>query len=302
MRYLMRYFKRRIAKNIRLAFAFIGATMTILFTTITSPPGVFAIISNCCYRATNIFSGAYIPIFSRNHPKVIEARNSNVPIIEIKKLEDKMTVNLSSHSLVVAIFTSMLVMVSAGVSLILTKGSSYGTQVALAFAGSCWLILLIFPTIWLTMENIIYYTLGKVWGKHYYQLVHSGKQSNIRFRCFIRFLGLNFRWEVWLYLVWFGISIGTINNYCRALFSIMIPIGHENEFFSLFQITSKCSSWIGTIASGIIINYTHNIRSPFWFLLAVIAFPALIFCTVNVEKVKKMQKSIPKEKMSKTLN
>ncbi|RIB16902.1 autophagy-related protein 22-like protein, partial [Gigaspora rosea] len=97
-----------------------------------------------------IFSGAYIPIFSRNHPKVIEARNSNVPIIEIKKLEDKMTVNLSSHSLVVAIFASMLIMVLAGVILILINGSSYGIQVALAFAGSCWLILLIFPTIWLT--------------------------------------------------------------------------------------------------------------------------------------------------------
>ncbi|KAF0458572.1 MFS general substrate transporter [Gigaspora margarita] len=96
-------------------------------------------------------------------------------------------------------------MASAGVILILTNGSSYDTQVALAFVESCWLI----------------------------------------------------------------------------------PIGHENEFFSLFQINSKGSSWIGTIASGIIINYTHNIRSPFWFLLAVIAFPALIFCMVNVEKGKK---------------
>ncbi|CAG8811882.1 574_t:CDS:2, partial [Gigaspora rosea] len=51
-------------------------------------------------------------------------------------------------------------------------------------------------------------------------------------------------------------------------------------------ITSKGSSWIGSIASGIIINYTHDIRSSFWFLLAVIAFPVLIFCTVNVEKGK----------------
>ncbi|CAG8816808.1 10189_t:CDS:2, partial [Gigaspora margarita] len=34
------------------------------------------------------FCGIY-PNISRNHPKVIEARNSNVPIIEIKKLEDE---------------------------------------------------------------------------------------------------------------------------------------------------------------------------------------------------------------------
>ncbi|CAG8607575.1 39843_t:CDS:2 [Gigaspora margarita] len=144
----------KLQKMFALFYAFIGATATILFAAVTSP--------------------------------LIEARNSNVPIIEIKKLEDEMTVNLSSHSLVVAIFAAMLVMFSAGAILILTTGSSYGIQIALAFAGSCW--------------------LG--------------------------------------------------------------------------------SSWIGTIASGIIINYTHNIRSPFWFLLVVIAFPAIIFCTVNVEKGK----------------
>ncbi|CAG8498831.1 12167_t:CDS:10 [Dentiscutata erythropus] len=225
---------------------------TILFVTITSPR-------------------AYIPPFARSHPKVIEARLSNEPISEIKKLEDKMTVDLSSHSLVAAIFACMLVMFSAGAILILTRGSSYGTQVALAFSGACWLILLIFPVIWLTnrpkppLQDILplYVLLG-------YWLP----------------IGLNNRWEIWLYLVWFGISIGTISNYCRALFSLMVPMGHENEFFSLFQITAKGSSWIGTIASGIIVNITYDTRSPFWFLLVIIALPAIIFCTVNVEKGK----------------
>ncbi|KAF0463378.1 MFS general substrate transporter [Gigaspora margarita] len=352
------------------------AITTILFAAVTSPQlyllaGIFAIISNSCYGATNIFSGAYIPIFSRNHPKIIEARDSNFPIAEIKKLEDRMNINLSANSSVASIFAAMLVIFSAGAILLLTDGSSYDIQMALAFSGSCWLILLIFPTIWLTDrpkpplpegENYLLYSwkrvgktllstrslwetmkfligwflisdgvstlivVGVLFGKKHLQLTDNeiilmtalvpifeimgiylfyflqklfhltGKTIVIITSVFSSMLPLyvilgywlpfggNNKWEVWLYLVWFGISIGTIFNYCRALFSIMLPIGHENEFFSLFQITSKGSSWIGTIASGIIINYTHDIRSPFWFLFVVTALPVLIFCTVNVEK------------------
>ncbi|RIB04501.1 autophagy-related protein 22-like protein [Gigaspora rosea] len=369
----------KLQKMFALLYAFIGATATILFIAVTSPQlyllaGVFAIISNCCYGAANIFSGAYIPIFSRNHPKVIEARNSNVPIIEIKKLEDEMTVNLSSHSLVVAIFTAMLVMFSTGAILILTNGSSYGTQLALVFAGSCWLILLIFPTIWLTSrskpplpvgEHYLLYSwkrvgktllstrslwqtmkflfawflisdgvstlvvVGILFSKKHLEMTDTeiilmtslvpvfeiigiylffflqklfhmtDKTIIIITSIFSSILplyvilgfwlpfGLNNRWEVWLYLLWFGISIGTIFNYYRALFSIMIPIGHENEFFLCFRL-------LQSIASGIIINYTHDIRSSFWFLLAVIAFPVLIFCTVNVEKGKEEAEKYPK--------
>ncbi|CAG8798777.1 14511_t:CDS:2, partial [Gigaspora margarita] len=216
----------KLQKLFALLYAFIGAITTILFAAVTSP----------------------------------QARDSNFPIAEIKQLEDRMNINLSANSLVASIFAAMLVIFSAGAILLLTDGSSYDIQMALAFSGSCWLTIVIITSVFSSMLPL-YVILG-------YWLPFGG----------------NNKWEVWLYLVWFGISIGTIFNYCRALFSIMLPIGHENEFFSLFQITSKGSSWIGTIASGIIINYTHDIRSPFWFLFLVTALPALIFCTVNVEK------------------
>ncbi|CAG8467012.1 33968_t:CDS:2, partial [Racocetra persica] len=133
--------------------------------------GVFAIISNCCYGASNIFTIAYIPIFARNHPKVIDAKNSDVPISEIKKLEDKMTVKFSSKSLIVAIFAIMIVMFATGGILVLLKDSPYAIQIALVFAGSCWLILLIFPAMWLTKrpkpplpsgENYLLYSWKRV--------------------------------------------------------------------------------------------------------------------------------------------
>ncbi|CAG8710571.1 14327_t:CDS:1, partial [Racocetra fulgida] len=64
------------------------------------------------------------------------AKNLDVPVSEIKKLEDKMTVKFSSKSLLVAVFAIMVVMFATGGILVLLKDSPYAIQIALVFAGS----------------------------------------------------------------------------------------------------------------------------------------------------------------------
>lgn len=56
---------------------------------------------------------------------------------------------------------------------------------------------------------------------------------------FIAPFGLRQQWEVWLFVSYFGLSLGSIQAYYQAMFSILIPKGHESEFFSLFLITAK---------------------------------------------------------------
>ncbi|CAG8550061.1 25052_t:CDS:10 [Cetraspora pellucida] len=98
--------------------------------------------------------------------------------------------------------------------------------------------------------------------------------------------GLVNKWEVWVYLVVFGLLVGSLQGYCQAFFAIIIPEGHENEFFSLFQITARGSSAIGPLVSGAITDFTHEIRLCFWFLLAIIALPIFIIATLDIEKGK----------------
>ncbi|CAG8434879.1 6794_t:CDS:10 [Scutellospora calospora] len=98
--------------------------------------------------------------------------------------------------------------------------------------------------------------------------------------------GLVYKWEVWIYLALFGLLVGSLQSYCQACFAGILPEGHENEFFSLFQITAKGSSGIGPLVSGAITNYTHNIRFCYWFLFALIALPTFIIATIDVEKGK----------------
>ncbi|CAB4429180.1 unnamed protein product [Rhizophagus irregularis] len=103
---------------------------------------------------------------------------------------------------------------------------------------------------------------------------------------FIAPFGLRQQWEVWLFVSYFGLSLGSIQAYYQAMFSILIPKGHESEFFSLFLITAKGSSWMGPLITGAITNVTHNIRSGFLFIIFMLLVSCIIMWTVDVEKGK----------------
>ncbi|RIA89679.1 autophagy-related protein 22-like protein, partial [Glomus cerebriforme] len=104
---------------------------------------------------------------------------------------------------------------------------------------------------------------------------------------FIAPFGFKHSWEIWLFAVYYGGLLGATQSFCTVLFSSMIPKGHENEFFSLNQITDKGSSWLGPLIVGIIDDATHDLRYSFWYLLLSIIIPLLIMLTVNVDKGRK---------------
>ncbi|CAG8832604.1 31175_t:CDS:1, partial [Racocetra persica] len=66
------------------------------------------------------------------------------------------------------------------------------------------------------------------------------------------FGGLKSGTELYYLAVWFGIVIGSIQSYCRTLFSELVPHGRETEFFALYAVTDKGSSWLGPTLVAII--------------------------------------------------
>ncbi|GBB98950.1 hypothetical protein RclHR1_03370017 [Rhizophagus clarus] len=103
---------------------------------------------------------------------------------------------------------------------------------------------------------------------------------------FVTPIGFKFTIEIYIFAVYFGFMLGAVQSYCRVLFGSMIPKGHENEFFGLYEITDKGSSWIGPLITGLIGDLTHDLRYGFWFLLVMMIIPLIIISTVNVEKGK----------------
>ncbi|CAG8625442.1 241_t:CDS:2 [Funneliformis mosseae] len=363
-------------KKLLMLFSYIGAISVIAFLSVVNSSlywlaGLLTIISNVCFGAGFVFYLAYIPVFTRVHPRVIEAKSSGVSIQDLSRIEEEVANRLSSHSMAIGYASGVLILIIAAAISYLMNGTTYSLQVGTALAGAWWLMLLTFPLIWLQRrkspplpngENFLFYSFKRV-GKtlqstrQLFQTIKFliswfilsdgfntiasvailfGKKSlNIgntelliaavlipisafvgvytflfiqqKFELstrtmililgtlhslipiygllgFVSPIGLKFTVEIYIFAIYFGLVLGALQSYCRVLFGSMIPKGHENEFFGLYEITDKGSSWIGPLVTGFIGDLTHDLRYCFWFLLVMMIIPLLLIYTVNVEQ------------------
>ncbi|KAJ3211175.1 Autophagy protein 22 [Dinochytrium kinnereticum] len=96
--------------------------------------------------------------------------------------------------------------------------------------------------------------------------------------------GLRHKWELFPCGIYYGCLLGALQSFCRVLFSELLPPGQESEFFALYSITDKGSSWFGPLIVGAITDATHQIRYSFFFLLVMIALPVLFIWYLDPEK------------------
>jgi len=100
------------------------------------------------------------------------------------------------------------------------------------------------------------------------------------------YLGLQQPWEMYPIALIYGLSLGGLSGYCRALYGELIPEGFEATFYSLYAITDKGSSIFGPAIVGAITDATGDIRPAFFFLAALIAAPVPLMWAVNVQRGK----------------
>ncbi|KAL1918773.1 uncharacterized protein VTP21DRAFT_2795 [Calcarisporiella thermophila] len=87
-----------------------------------------------------------------------------------------------------------------------------------------------------------------------------------------------------------GLLLGASQSYIRVLFAELIPSGYENEFFALYEITDKGSSWLGPLVIGVISQATHELRYSMIFIFGMFLLALVIMSLVNMEKGKKEAK------------
>ncbi|CAG8438480.1 14020_t:CDS:2 [Ambispora leptoticha] len=104
--------------------------------------------------------------------------------------------------------------------------------------------------------------------------------------------GLKSASEMYVLAVLFGFLLGSIQGYCRTLFSEFIPRGRETEFFALYAVTDKGSSWLGPMLVAIITDVTHEIRYGFLLLLVLILLPIPIIHSLDVQKGREEASSV----------
>ena len=70
----------------------------------------------------------------------------------------------------------------------------------------------------------------------------------------------------------------------RSLFSFMIPKGQEAEYYSVYEISDKGTSWLGPLFFGAALSLTHNFRIAIVSLIVFFAAGLLLLAKVNVAK------------------
>ncbi|KAF9106957.1 Autophagy protein 22 [Mortierella sp. GBA35] len=109
-------------------------------------------------------------------------------------------------------------------------------------------------------------------------------------------VGLKTVWEGWSCTVYIGLIISTFYSSMRVMLSELCPVGDENEWFSLYLLADKGSSWLGPFVTGAIYTATHDYRKAFWFPLGLIVIGVLVLLRVDVNLGKDQAREFAREK------
>ncbi len=81
-----------------------------------------------------------------------------------------------------------------------------------------------------------------------------------------------------------GLVMGGSQALSRSIFSQLIPKGAEAEYFSIYEITDKGTSWLGPLAVGIALQLSGQYRLAVLSLIFFFAAGLLLLTRVDVEQ------------------
>jgi UMF1 family MFS transporter len=81
-----------------------------------------------------------------------------------------------------------------------------------------------------------------------------------------------------------GAIMGGSQALSRSIFSFMIPKGHEAEYYSIYEISDKGTSWMGPLFFGLALQYTGNYRISILSLIVFFFAGLILLGGVNVKQ------------------
>ena len=81
-----------------------------------------------------------------------------------------------------------------------------------------------------------------------------------------------------------ALVLGGSQALSRSIFSQMIPPGKEGEFFSLYEVSDKGTSWLAPAMFGAVVQLTGSYRASILALIALFALGIAVLARVNVAR------------------
>jgi len=81
-----------------------------------------------------------------------------------------------------------------------------------------------------------------------------------------------------------GFVMGGTQALSRSTYSLMIPKGREAEYFALYEVSDRGTSWIGPLVFGLAMQFTKSYRVSILSLIVFFIAGFLILWQVNVQR------------------
>jgi MFS transporter, UMF1 family len=81
-----------------------------------------------------------------------------------------------------------------------------------------------------------------------------------------------------------GLVLGGTQALSRSLYSQLVPVSREAEFFSLYQAMERGTSWFGTLIFGLVYQWTHSYRPAIVALIVFFVVGGVLLARVDVRR------------------
>jgi MFS transporter, UMF1 family len=81
-----------------------------------------------------------------------------------------------------------------------------------------------------------------------------------------------------------GVVLGGTQALTRSLFGQMTPVGREAEYYGLYEISDKGTSWLGTLAFGLALQFTDSYRVAIISLVVFFVAGFVLLSRVDVRR------------------
>jgi UMF1 family MFS transporter len=81
-----------------------------------------------------------------------------------------------------------------------------------------------------------------------------------------------------------AVVLGGSQALSRSVYSLMIPRGQEAEYFSLYEVSDKGTSWLAPLMFGLALQFTGSYRAAILSLVVFFVAGLALLARVNVRK------------------
>ena len=90
--------------------------------------------------------------------------------------------------------------------------------------------------------------------------------------------------EFWILGAFIALVMGGTQAVSRSLFANMIPQGKEAEFFSIYEVSERGTSWLGPLAFGLVNQFSGSLRPAILSIILFFVVGLLLLLRVDVRR------------------